>query len=66
MKAFPGMTVQRSGMHSTERVNNSGMDLRDYFAAQVICHSYPANLSATELADQAYNIADAMIARRSR
>lgn len=61
MKAFPGMTKQRSRMHLTE-----GIDLRDYFAAQVICNSYLANLSAAELADQAYDIADAMMARRSR
>lgn len=40
-------------------------DKRDYFAGQVIANAFTANLTATELADQAYEIADAMMARRS-
>lgn len=66
MKAFPGKSVERSGMHSTKTFNNPGMELRDFFAAQVITYSFTANLSATELADQAYEIADAMMARREK
>lgn len=66
MKAFPGKSIERNGMHSTKTINNSGMELRDYFAAQVITYSFTAHLSAAELADQAYEIADAMMARRAK
>jgi len=64
MKAFPCKTVVPNGMHSSKTLIHSGMDLRDYFAGQVICHSYPSYLTSEELADQAYEIADAMIDRR--
>lgn len=60
--AFPAVAITSDD----SLIGDVGMSLRDYFAAQVICHSYPSNLSAAELADQAYDIADAMMARRSR
>jgi len=43
-----------------------GMELRDFFAAQVLTNSLTANLSAPELAGRAYEIADAMMARRGK
>ena len=62
MRAFPGKGVDSEG----RGVNNVGMSLRDYFAGQVICHSYPSYLTPEELADQAYGIADAMMSRRNK
>ena len=49
-----------------QQVYTHGMTMRDYFAAQVISYSFTAHLSATDLADQAYEIADAMMARREK
>jgi hypothetical protein len=42
------------------------MDLRDYFAGQVVSYSYHTNRKPCEIADAAYNIADAMMKRRKQ
>tara|TARA_R110000851_G_scaffold285899_2_gene439701 strand:- start:251 stop:499 length:249 start_codon:yes stop_codon:yes gene_type:complete len=76
MKAFPGVTVERSGMHSTNRVNNPGMDLRDYFAGQfiqtlevssgrIILHGNgESTYDLEKVAAGLYRLADAMIKQR--
>ena len=42
---------------------NLGMTLRDWFAGQVIAGDYES-LSSDEIAEMAYDIADAMLRRR--
>ena len=38
--AFPGESVVRNGMHSTVRVNNSGMTLRDYAMVHMVAATF--------------------------
>ena len=40
--AFPGETLVKNGMHSTTKVYNPGMSLRDWFAGQALL-SDPGN-----------------------
>ena len=67
--AFPGKTIVRNGMHSTKRLNNTGMSLRDYFAGQALAGilSNPNIENAFFKIDAglAYDAADAMLAARS-
>ena len=68
--AYPGETVVRNGMHSTKRLNNSGMSLRDaaaLAAIQGLCVGYwsQGGLDADDIATTANHIADAFIATRS-
>jgi hypothetical protein len=46
--AFPGETVVRTGVHSTTRVNNSGMSLRDYAAIHAHIASDELSVSIAE------------------
>lgn len=57
MKAFPNLTSEL------------GMDLRDYFAAkamQAYCLDNQANAPFIEIANDAYNMADAMMKAREK
>lgn len=72
MKAFPGKSIHRNGMHSTQTINNPGMDLRDYFAAMAMNGLYAGRGGPVDPrhfpddATMAYEIADAMMARREK
>lgn len=74
MKAFPGQTIERSGMHSTKAMNNSGMDLRDYFAAHALqgilaghfADTVPHDDVGSDAAFFAYKYADDMLAIRDK
>lgn len=55
--AFPLSTTD-------ETVDYHGMSLRDWFAGQFICSAYKTNLCASELAEEAYEYADAMLKAR--
>lgn len=46
-------------------VYSNGMSLRDWFAGQWLAAGHHANLSAKDAADQAYEIADAMLKARA-
>ena len=71
--AFPGETVVRNGMHSTKRVNNSGMTLHDaatIAAMQGILAGMWANsdiggVTPQMVIETAREHADAMLAARS-
>ncbi|MEH7827640.1 hypothetical protein [Gemmobacter denitrificans] len=64
--AFPGETVVRNGMHSTTRVNNSGMTKREWFAGMALAGYFAApntpHQNATDAAGYLVDMADAMIA----
>ena len=66
--AYPGESVVRNGMHSTKRLNNEGMTLRDWFAGQALAGYFAApstpHQNATDCASYIYEMADAMIAAR--
>lgn len=74
MKAFPGKSVERSGMHSTKAFNNPGMDLRDWFAGQALqgilaggfADTVPHDAVDDEAAFYAYKYADEMLAQRNK
>jgi hypothetical protein len=66
VKAFPGKTLITNGRYPNVSVIHGGMDLRDYFAGQVVSYSYHTNRKPCEIADAAYNIADAMMKRRKQ
>jgi hypothetical protein len=55
---------------TVNRINNlDGMSLRDYFAGQAlyVAHQYEdCHVNAERLAMHAYNIADALLAERSK
>lgn len=54
---------------SGDRGNNGGMTLRDYFAGQALAglaRGVGLDLERHDLAQRAYNIADAMLAERAR
>jgi hypothetical protein len=68
--AFPGETVVRTGLHSTTRVNNGGMTLRDWFAGQALAgyfayyHAGHQNTATIDTAKYMYQMADAMLSAR--
>ena len=73
--AFPGESVVRNGMHSTKRINNPGMTLRDYFAGQSIHAAQAMVLNympvsnpqfQANVAHHAYELADAMLSERNK
>lgn len=79
--AFPmvGTVVTKApmlGQPTMQSFVQTGMTLRDYFAAQALCHSVPVFSLESErestreecakLARECYTIADAMIAERSK
>jgi hypothetical protein len=47
---------------TTEIISIGGMSLRDWFAGQALAHPYTHDSRATNIAELAYLIADAMIA----
>ena len=63
--AFPNTGNSTWGMEPAQ-----GMELRDFFAAMAASgsafHIGPMSWSATEVAKEAYEIADAMVAYRSK
>lgn len=79
--AFPGERVERSGLHSTVRVINPGMSLRDWFAGQALTamiakaplfdrdgeHGKPIDMVQfkRDMAESAYFYADAMLTART-
>lgn len=72
MKAFPGKSVERNGMHSTKNWNNPGMDLRDWFAGQALqgllsgrCANTLPRDTYNEVTSCAYKYADEMLVQRS-
>lgn len=58
MKAFPG-NQYANGVSPTGF--NTGMDLRDYFAAAYLANKWCASDSPTLTAKAAYKVADAMM-----
>jgi hypothetical protein len=68
MKAFPSVEpIYRDDVIGVRE--SSGMDLRDYFAGQVIINgafSLTTNLHDAETAKRAYEIADAMMKAREK
>jgi hypothetical protein len=75
MKAFPGKDSIIDGEYGIQRwVQNSGMDLRDYFAAKamqaVIINSDRKSTEIQEIVDwigdYGYTVADAMIKAREQ
>ena len=69
MKAFPNLqlTVSEMGQVCAIKEINTGMDLRDYFAAKAMQYwlSNPIDNRQTEkLCEGAYQIADAMMEAR--
>ena len=71
MKAFPNLQLTVSEMGQVRSINEveHGMDLRDYFAAQamqgfIALKINPQIVNATELANDAYMIADEMMEAR--
>lgn len=71
--AFPTGTWEYGGQNNVLPYQEKGMSLRDYFAAQALS-GFCANLSAIltrdvhfkNLAEDAWRIADAMLAERER
>ena len=75
MKAFPNLQLTVSEMGQVRSINevNSGMDLRDYFAAKAmqsvigLCYrEFDVNKQATSTAKVAYKLADAMMKVRNK
>ena len=65
--AFPYSVVNCCPKHGDDvEPNKNGMTLRDYFAAQALCGLGSDGLSRTtqSAAQEAYELADAMIAER--
>lgn len=62
MKAYPH-TKHFSDYHDNDNMN--GMDLRDYFAAKAMQGLVLECNSVTELAKEAYRVADAMMKTRN-
>lgn len=58
IRAFPGETVQKNGMHSSVRVLHGGMSLRDWFAGQAL-----AGVTSQD-SDTAYRAHQAVSKRR--
>jgi hypothetical protein len=67
MKAFPVIDFETK--EDGYIYWDSGMDLRDYFAAKamqgIVDSSVEAGLETTQIADSAYRIADAMMKART-
>jgi hypothetical protein len=68
MKAFPNIELTVSEMGQIRKVyeNNTGMDLRDYFAIKYVNGiisnpNFDATLSFDEVAKNGYEMADAMM-----
>jgi len=70
MKAFPSKNAPYYINEDGASAHQSGMDLRDYFAAKamqgIVDSSVDAGLETTQIADSAYRIADAMIKARKK
>jgi hypothetical protein len=64
--AYPAETIERTGMHSSKRVLNGGMTLRDWFAGHALAGIASTDGSATHITDarNAYLWADAMLEAR--
>lgn len=59
--AFPGSIPSTSGEWSYSQM---GMSLRDWFAGQAIAGAFATQSRDADVAEWAYNIADAMLAAR--
>ena len=71
MKAYPNLQLTVSEMGQVRAINeiNTGMDLRDYFAAKAMQYwlSNPIdNRQIEKLCEGAYQIADAMMKARDK
>jgi hypothetical protein len=73
MKAFPNIELTVSEMGQIRKVyeNNTGMDLRDYFAIEYVNGiisnpNFNATLSFDEVAKNGYEMADAMMKVRKQ
>lgn len=73
--AFPKQPIWRTPAGTEVTMEQSGMTLRDYFAASVasgMLHSYEtcgsqmAATQLTEIATDAYSLADAMLTERAK
>ena len=69
MKAFPSKNAPYYINEDGASAHQSGMDLRDYFAAKamqgIVDSSIDAGLETHRIAESAYNIADAMMKART-
>ena len=71
MKAFPNLQLFVSEMGKVRSINEveDGMDLRDYFAGQIII-GFLANIktdySSKLIVEMAYQLADAMMKERNK
>ncbi len=65
--AFP-TTLQVNAFGTIEQEAHDGMSLRDWFAGQALAGLLPTDTTHTnaDLAQAAYNLADAMLAARER
>ena len=68
MKAYPNLQIVVSNMGNVRAVNesDSGMDLRDYFAAKAMQKITWKKGEETEDAEDCYVIADAMMKARGK
>jgi len=67
IKAFPVKDIierDSSGNYVGREVSQTGMDLRDYFAAKAMQAIYPSDYDYNITAIMAYEMADAMIKAR--
>ena len=71
MKAYPNIQLTVSEMGQVRAINevNAGMDLRDYFAGQVIIgllNESNSDFADDAIAELAYSLADAMMKARNK
>lgn len=66
--AFPDLAVIKSGDNFTQQIRQSGMTLRDYFAAKamngLISSDKDWSFNPEHLSNRSYVIADAMLKQR--
>ena len=71
MKAYPNLQLTVSEMGQVRSINevDSGMDLRDYFAGQIIVGFLANNktdYSSKLIVEMAYQLSDAMMKERNK